>query len=83
MKLIDRFNSTIHHEQIRALYQQSPFLFVGILFTMTVVAVFFWGKVEQEILFLWLGLNIGLTTVRIILVKSFRGVDAFSDLNMK
>ena len=74
MKLIYRFNTTIHHEQVRALYQQSPFLFVGILFTMAVVAIFFWGKVEQEVLLIWVGLNISLTIARVILVKSFHRI---------
>ena len=42
MKLLNRFNTAIHHEQIRALYQQSPFIFPGIVFVMTVVTIFFW-----------------------------------------
>lgn len=38
---------------------------------MTVVTIFFWGKVDQQILIIWLMFNIGLTIARIILVKSF------------
>ena len=74
MKLLNRFNTAIHHEQIRALYQQSPFLFLGIIVVMVVVTIFFWGKVEQQILLTWLFLNIGLTVARIILVKSFHRI---------
>ena len=74
MKLIDGFNTPIHHEQIRALYQQSPFLFLGILAVMTVVTVFFWGRVEAVYLVSWLVINLLLTLTRILLVKAFHQV---------
>ena len=70
-KLVSRFDTPVHHEQIRALYQQSPYVFLGIVFTMAVVTVFFWGIVEQTILLAWLLSNVGLTIARVILVKSF------------
>lgn len=70
-KLVSRFDTPVHHEQIRALYQQSPFVFLGIVFTMSVVTVFFWNKVEQTTLLVWLLSNAGLTIARVILVRSF------------
>jgi len=70
-KIIDKFNTPIHHEQIRVLYRQSPFLFLGVLSVMVVVTVFFWDRAEASILIGWLTLNLLLTFARIILVKSF------------
>lgn len=71
MKLIDRFDSSVHHEQIRSLYQQSPFLFLGILGVMTVVVIFFWNRVDHQILIPWLLVNLSLIFVRVLLVRSF------------
>lgn len=73
-KIIRRFDTPIHHEQIRALYQQSPFLFLGILGVMAIVVVFFWGRADHQILLLWLAANLLLTFSRAVLVVLFRRV---------
>ncbi len=69
--IIDRFDTPIHHQQIRALFQQSPFMFVGILGVMVVVVTFFWNRVDQQLLTAWALINLSLTIGRLILVKSF------------
>jgi len=61
----------IHCEQIRALYQQAPFLLVAIIVFMTLFMVLFWDRVTHELLYTWLFLNVALTLARIYLVKSF------------
>jgi len=73
-KLIDRFDTVIHHEQIRALYQQSPFLFIGILGVMVIVVMFFWDRANQQVLISWMLVNLLLTFARVMLVKSFHHV---------
>ncbi len=73
-KTVNRFDTPIHHEQIRALYQQSPFLFLGILGVMAVVVVFFWNRADKQILLLWLAANLLLTFSRVVLVSLFRRV---------
>jgi len=74
MGLVEKFDTPIQHEQIRALYQQSPFLFLGILGVMAVVVVFFWNRVDHQILIPWLAANLTLTFARVILVKLFHRV---------
>ncbi len=73
-KIIRRFDTPIHHEQIRALYQQSPFLFLGILGVMAIVVVFFWERADHQLLLLWLAANLLLTFSRAVLVVLFRRV---------
>ena len=72
MNSLKRYDTPIQREQIRALYQQSPFLFFGIVFVMGVVTVFFWERAEREILLTWLAANIVLTLARVVLVKRFQ-----------
>ncbi len=72
--IINRFDTPIHHQQIRAVFQQSPFMFVGILGVMAIVAIFFWGKSDQHLLIAWVLVNLSLTIARVMLVKSFNHV---------
>ncbi len=51
-KLIDKFDTPIHHEQIRALYQQSPFVLFSVLAVTLIVAIFFWEQVDHRLIVL-------------------------------
>ncbi len=74
-KLIDKFDTPIHHEQIRALYQQSPFVFFSVLAVTFIVAIFFWEQVDHSLLISWVVINLSLTFARVMLVKSFHRVN--------
>ncbi len=72
MNILERYDTPIRREQVRALYQQSPFLFFGIVFVMVVVVAFFWERAERDVLLIWLTANAVLTLARVVLVKSFQ-----------
>ena len=72
MNILEHYDTPIHREQVRALFQQSPFLFFGIIFVMVVVAAFFWERAERDVLLIWLAANVALTLARVVLVKSFQ-----------
>ncbi len=74
-KLIDKFDTPIHHEQIRALYQQSPFVLFSVLAVTFIVAIFFWEQVDHQLLISWVVVNLSLTFARVVLVKSFQRVN--------
>ncbi|MCF6217734.1 MAG: hybrid sensor histidine kinase/response regulator [Gammaproteobacteria bacterium] len=74
-KLIDKFDTPIHHEQIRALYQQSPFVLFSVLAVTFIVAIFFWEQVDHKLLISWVVINVTLTFARVVLVKSFHRVN--------
>ncbi|VAW60910.1 hypothetical protein MNBD_GAMMA10-2512 [hydrothermal vent metagenome] len=70
-KIIDTFDTPLHHEQIRALYRHSPFMLLGVLGVMGFVGFFFWDSVDSQVLISWLGINLLLTAARVLLVKLF------------
>lgn len=72
MNILERYDTPIRREQVRALYQQSPFLFFGIVFVMIVVVAFFWERAERDVLLIWLAANMVLTAARVVMVKSFQ-----------
>jgi len=53
------------------LFQQSPFLFMGLVTVIAVVSYFFWDRVDHALLLPWLLLSILLTIARVILITSF------------
>jgi two-component system, sensor histidine kinase len=71
-KLIDRFDTPLHHEQIRALYRQVPFMLLGLLGVMGFVGFFFWNSVDRQVLISWLLINLLLTVARVLLFKLFQ-----------
>ncbi len=73
-KLIDKFDTPIHHEQIRALYKQSPFVFFSVLAVTFIVAIYFWNQVDRRVLISWVVINLIFTIARVVLVKSFHRV---------
>jgi len=70
-KIIDTFDTPLHHEQIRVLYRHSPFMLLGVLGVMGFVGFFFWDSVDSQVLISWLGINLLLTAARVLLVKLF------------
>ena len=73
-KFVDRFDTPVHHEQIRSLYRQSPFVFFSVLAVTFFVAVFFWDQADHQLLITWVVANLSLTIARVILVKSFHRI---------
>jgi len=71
MSLLQSFDTPVRREQIRALYQQSWFLLLGIVFVMVVVAAFFWERADRELLLAWLTASSFLTAARVALVRNF------------
>lgn len=71
LKRLQDFDKQVQHEQIRILYQQSPFVFLGIVLTMTLVAVFLWSRADQTVVLTWVTANVLLTLARVVLVKRF------------
>ncbi|MEJ2061290.1 MAG: hybrid sensor histidine kinase/response regulator [Gammaproteobacteria bacterium] len=68
---IERFDTPVQREQIRILFRQSPFVFFGILASMTAVELYFWGKADRTALLAWLVANLLLTLLRILFVRRF------------
>lgn len=68
----DKFSTKIKQEQIRALFGQSIFLFIAILFIMFVIMYFFWNRVDRHVLLSWFFLNLVLTIARGFFVTLFR-----------
>ena len=62
----------IRGEQVRSLYQQSPFIYLGILFAMTIVAAFFWNRADRALLIGWIAAIVILTLARTVMVLWFR-----------
>ncbi len=68
MSITTHHNSAVIHEQIRSLYQKSPFLYLGIIIVMAIVGGFFWDRVDKTLLVGWMASIILLTLLRILLV---------------
>ncbi len=69
--ILNLFNTSLHHEQIRALYQQSIFVLIATFGITLLIVFFFWGKVDYKTLIFWVVLNLSLTLIRAILVNAF------------
>lgn len=66
-----RYDNVIGHEQIRILFEQSRFVFMGIVFVMLVVLLFMWERADRDLLLGWATANLGLTIARVVMVRRF------------
>ncbi len=64
-------------EQVRLLYNQSPYMFITVLATAVIVTAYFWDKVPHIPLSIWLGSQFLLTLARVVLVLKFREKEQF------
>ncbi len=75
MHLTERYDNAISREQIRILFEQSRFVFLGIVFVMFVVLFFMWERADRELLLGWIAVNLVLTLARAGMVRRFHKVD--------
>ncbi|NOR51556.1 MAG: response regulator [Gammaproteobacteria bacterium] len=67
-------------ERVRALYQQTPALFTGLLFSSAAIAFFFWERAEQDVVRIWLASILILIVVRLFFVWKFYKI-SLTDFN--
>ena len=73
--ILDRFDTPIHQEQVRTLYQQSPIIYLGIIIAMIVIGGFFWDRADNTTVIVWVALTIALTLARTAMVIRFRKIE--------
>ena len=61
-------------EQVNNLFNQSPFLFIGLLSTILIVALYFWESVDRSLLLVWTGSNLLLMALRVVMVKRYQRI---------
>ncbi len=62
-------------EQVRLLYNQSPFLVIAILSIAAVVVGYFWNDVPRLTLYIWMGCQLALMIARVALATRFKRTD--------
>ena len=75
MKVADTlYTDQIKQEQIRTLYTQSVYLFLGLLVLMAGILIYFLDKTDNVALLVWFVVNVSLLILRAILVKRFHKI---------
>lgn len=69
-----KYDELIKQEQIRSLFEQSVYLFIGIILLMIGVFYYFWDKANNNILIAWFIINFVLLFARAIFVKRFHKI---------
>lgn len=70
----------IKDQQVRLLYQQSPFLLVSIIGLVFIVYLFFQNRVDDARLMWWTAGVLGLSVIRLTLIKQFNKRESDIDL---
>lgn len=65
-------NTPIVNEQIHLFLNQSPYLLIGTIATMLIFVWFFWNRVDYNILFTWLAINLCLVLIRMPIVVFYK-----------
>ena len=69
-----QYTDKIKQEQIRTLFMQSVYLFLGLLILMTGVMLYFWNTHNNQHLLIWYLLNMGLLLARAVFVRQFHKI---------